>query len=106
MNNNESSVTSLVSAFARAFHSKYDTPKIFDDFLANNLISPQEFSSISENMKQGIQFFNKDIAQRFQDDPEEILKWITQVQLSPTPLGRAAFCEEVLRNEVMLGVKQ
>lgn len=106
MKNNESSVTSLVSAFARAFHSKYDTPKVFDDFLANNLITPQEFSSISENMKQGIQFFNKDIAQRFQNDPKEILKWITQVQLSPTPLGRAAFCEEVLHNEVLLGVTQ
>lgn len=106
MKNNESSVTYLVSAFARAFHSKYDTPKIFDDYLANDLISPQEFSYISENMKQGIQFFNKDIAQRYQNDPEEILKWITQVLLSPTPLGRAAFCEEVLRNEVMLGVEQ
>ncbi|WP_309087271.1 class I SAM-dependent methyltransferase [Domibacillus sp.] len=106
MKPNESSVTSLVSAFGRAYHSKYDTPKIFDDFIAIELISPKEFSDIKENMIQGIQFFNKDIALKFQDDPDKILKWITQVQLSPTTLSRSAFCEKVLLNEVTLGVQQ
>ena len=42
----------------------------------------------------------------FQDHPDQILKWITQIQLSPTPLARAAFCEKVLLNELMLGAKQ
>lgn len=106
MKENESSLTSLISAFARAYHNKYDTPKIFDDFIAKHLISQKEFSDISQNMIQGIQFFNKDIAQRFQDVPNEILKWITQVQLSPTPLARSAYCEKVLFNEFMLGLKQ
>ncbi|MCC3378284.1 class I SAM-dependent methyltransferase [Paenibacillus farraposensis] len=106
MRQNESSLTSLIAAFGRAYHSKYDTPKIFDDFIAKDLISQKEFSDISENMIQGIQFFNKDVAQRFQDDPDEILKWITQVQLSPIPLARAAYCEKVLLNEVVLGLKQ
>ncbi|MDF2859125.1 MAG: hypothetical protein K0Q87_4976 [Neobacillus sp.] len=106
MKNNESSLTSLISAFGRAYHSKYDTPKIFNDFIADDLITEEEFSDISKNMIQGIPFFNKEISQRFKDDPDEILKWITQVQLSPTPLARAAYCEKVLLNEVMLGVKQ
>lgn len=52
----ESSLTSKVAAFGRAYHSKYDTPKIFDDYLAQDLISPQEFSDISKNMVQGIPF--------------------------------------------------
>ncbi|WP_042455861.1 class I SAM-dependent methyltransferase [Neobacillus dielmonensis] len=106
MKQNESSLTSLVSAFGRAYHSNYDSPKIFDDFIAKELITPTEFSDISNNMIQGIQFFNQEIARRYQDDPDEILKWITQVQLSPTPLARAAFCEKVLMNEVSLGIKQ
>ncbi|MFD1446123.1 class I SAM-dependent methyltransferase [Oceanobacillus profundus] len=106
MKQNESSLTSLVSAFGRAYHSKYDTPKIFDDFIANNLISEEEFSAISKNMVNGIQFFNREIEQRFKNDSKEILKWITQVQLSPTPLARSAYCEKVLLNEVKLGVKQ
>lgn len=106
MKQNESSLTSLISAFARAYHSKYDTPKIFDDFIAKDLISQKEFSEIRENMIQGIQFFNKDIAQRFKDNPDEILKWIAQVQLSPTTLARAAFCEKVLLHEMTLGLNQ
>ncbi len=58
------------------------------------------------NMVQGIHFFNTDIAKQFQDNPQEILKWITQVQLSPTPLVRAAYCERVLLHEITLGTKQ
>jgi methyltransferase (TIGR00027 family) len=106
MKQNEASVTSLVSAFARAYHSQNDTPIIFDDFIAKELITQEEFSMISENMIQGITFFNKEIGQKFQDRPDQILKWITQVQLSPTPLSRAAYCEKVLHNEIGLGVEQ
>ncbi|MEK4891601.1 class I SAM-dependent methyltransferase [Bacillus mycoides] len=102
----ESSVTSLVSAFGRAYHSEFDSSKIFDDYVAKDLISQKERNDIETNMVQGIHFFNKDIAQQFQDNPKGILKWITQVQLSPTPLARAAYCERVLLHEIALGAKQ
>ncbi|HDR7717883.1 class I SAM-dependent methyltransferase [Bacillus albus] len=102
----ESSVTSLVSAFGRAYHSEFDRPKIFDDSVAKDFISKKERNEIEMNMVQGIHFFNKDIAEKFQDNPQEILKWITQVQLSPTPLARAAYCERVLLHEITLGAKQ
>ncbi|MBO1581449.1 class I SAM-dependent methyltransferase [Bacillus sp. XF8] len=106
MKKGESSVTSLISAFGRSYHSQFDTPKIFNDYIAKDIISEKEFNDIKENMVQGIHFFNKDIAQKFKGNTEEILKWITQVQLSPTPLARAAYCEQVLLNEIMLGLKQ
>ncbi|TGA99130.1 class I SAM-dependent methyltransferase [Sporolactobacillus shoreae] len=106
MKQDESSLTSLISAFGRAYHSQFDTPKIFDDFIAKDLISQNEFNDIKKNMVQGIEFFNKEIAQKFNGNSEEILKWVTQVQLSPTPLARAAYCEKVLLNEVKLGLKQ
>jgi methyltransferase (TIGR00027 family) len=106
MKKNESSLTSLISAFGRAYHSKYDTPKILDDFIAKDLITEKEFGDIRENMIEGILFFNHEIANKFEDQPDEILKWITQVQLSPTPLARAAYCENVLLHEILLGVKQ
>ncbi|MED3077458.1 class I SAM-dependent methyltransferase [Bacillus wiedmannii] len=102
----EASVTSLVSAFGRAYHSEFDRPKIFDDYVAKDFISPKERNDIETNMVQGIHFFKTDIAQQFQDNPQEILKWITQVQLSPTPLARAAYCERVLLHEITLGAKQ
>ncbi|MGE6401120.1 class I SAM-dependent methyltransferase [Bacillus cereus] len=106
MKQGEASVTSLVSAFGRAYHSEFDSPKIFDDYVAKDLISQKERHDIETNMVQGVHFFNKDIAQQFQDDPKEILKWITQVQLSPTPLARAAYCERALLHEITLSAKQ
>ncbi|TBX60701.1 SAM-dependent methyltransferase [Bacillus mycoides] len=102
----EASVTSLVSAFGRAYHSEFESPKIFDDYIAKDLILQKERNNIEMNMVQGIHFFNKEIAEQFQDNPKEILKWITQVQLSPTPLARAAYCERVLLHEITLGAKQ
>ncbi|EEL81372.1 O-methyltransferase [Bacillus cereus AH1271] len=102
----EASVTSLVSAFGRAYHSEFDCPKIFDDYVAKDFISKKERNEIEMNMVQGIHFFNTDIAQQFRDNPKEVLKWITQVQLSPTPLARAAYCERVLLHEIALGAKQ
>ncbi|MFF2797532.1 class I SAM-dependent methyltransferase [Lysinibacillus xylanilyticus] len=106
MNKGESSLTSLISAFSRAYHSQFDTPKIFDDYLAQELITQQEFNDIQTNMVQGIQFFNKEIAEKLNGQTEELLKWIVQTQLSPTPLARAAYCEKVLLNEVILGLQQ
>lgn len=106
MKKGETSITSLVSAFSRAYHSQFDTPKIFDDYIAKEFISQEEYHDIKENMVQGIPFFNKDIAHKYKGNPEEILRWITQVQLSPTPLARAAYCENVLRNEITLGLQQ
>ncbi len=106
MNEGKPSITSLISAFGRTYHSQFDTPKIFDDFIAKDLISQKEFRDIKENLVKGIQFFNKEVAEKLKGDPEEILKWVTHVQLSPTPLARAAYCEKVLQNEIRLGVEQ
>ncbi|UPW81468.1 class I SAM-dependent methyltransferase [Lysinibacillus sp. Ag94] len=106
MNKDESSLTSLISAFSRAYHSHFDTPKIFDDYLAKKLITQQEFNDIQKNMVQGIQFFNKEIAVKLNGQTEELLKWIVQTQLSPTPLARSAYCEKVLLNEIKLGLQQ
>lgn len=106
MNNGKASVTALVSAFSRAYHSQYDTPKIFDDYIAKDLILPEELDDIKKHMVQGIAFFSKDIATKYKRDADEILKWITHIQLSPTPLARAAYCEQVLDREIKLGAQQ
>lgn len=106
MKKDKYSLTSLISAFSRAYHSQNGEPKIFDDYIAKELILPAEFEEIKANMVQGIHFFNKDIAANLNNDTTEILKWITQTQLSPTPLARAVYCEQVLLNEVALGLKQ
>ncbi|SDZ61528.1 methyltransferase, TIGR00027 family [Evansella caseinilytica] len=106
MKENESSLTSLISAFGRAYHSQFDTPKIFNDYVAKQLITQTEFHNIEENMVQNIHYFNERIAEKYKGQPQKILKWITQIQLSPTPLARAAFCEKMVLNEMALGTRQ
>jgi methyltransferase (TIGR00027 family) len=79
---------------------------VFDDSVAAQLITAEEFDQIKKNMIQGIAFFNKDVAKQLANQPDELLKWITQIQLSPTPLARAAFCEQILFREMNLGTTQ
>ncbi|AIE80049.1 group-specific protein [Bacillus cereus] len=74
MKKGEASVTSLVSAFGRAYHSEFDNPKIFDDYVAKEFISQKERNDIEMNMVQGIHFFNTDIAKQFQDNPPRNIK--------------------------------
>lgn len=106
MKNNESSMTSLVSAFSRAFHVKEDQPIIFNDFIAKDFLSPEEYQAISANMANGINFFSPKMAEQLKGNDAGILKWVTQIQLSPTPLARAAYAEKVVLNELKLGTQQ
>ena len=106
MKNNESSMTSLVSAFSRAFHVKEDQPIIFNDFIAKDFLSPEEYEAIAANMANGIHFFSPKMAEQLKGNDVAILKWVTQIQLSPTPLARAAYAEKVVLNELKLGTQQ
>jgi methyltransferase (TIGR00027 family) len=105
MEDNKSSMTALVSAFGRAYHSLYDNPKIFNDYLARELITNDEFTEISGYMSGGIKFFNPEKANDF-SEAQEALKWVIQTQIAPTPLARARYCEEMLNNAIMIGAKQ
>ena len=106
MKNNESSMTSLVSAFSRAFHVKEDEPIIFNDYMAKDFLSPEEYAAISINMTKGIAFFSPQMAEQLKGNDAAILKWVSQVQLSPTPLARAAYAEQVVLHELKLGAEQ
>ncbi len=96
------SMTALVSTFARAYHARHKKVKIFDDTLAGSLLTEQEYGQIAKNMTDGISFFNPD----FDGTTEEALRWIVDRQLSPAPLGRAAFTERTLETAVRLGARQ
>jgi len=105
MENNQSSMTSLVCLFGRAYHSLYDNPKIFDDFLARNLLTDEEFTQISGYLAGGIKFFDPENADAFLS-PQAALKWVVQTQIAPLLLTRARYCEDKLTNELALGIEQ
>lgn len=99
---NETSMTALISAFARAYHSLHNEVTVFDDSAARLLLSDEEYRQISKSMAAGIQFF----APGFTGDTEQALRWIVDNQLSPSPLGRAAFSERSLERAVQIGARQ
>lgn len=98
----QKSMTALVSAFSRAYHSEQKGQKVFDDYLAKNILTNVEYEQIASNMAKGINFFNPS----FEGTQEEALRWIVDNQLSPSPIGRAAFAEAALKNAVKIGAKQ
>lgn len=98
----QKSMTALISAFSRAYHSKSNAVKIFDDTLAEALLTQEEYAQISQSMSGGIQFFNP----AFSGTPAAALRWVVDNQLSPTPLGRAAFAEAELKAAVLAGATQ
>lgn len=98
----QKSMTALVSAFSRAYHSVQNKEKVFDDYLAKDILSQNEYEQIASNMSKGINFFNPS----FEGTQDEALRWIVDNQLSPSPLGRAAFAEKSLENAVRIGATQ
>ncbi|QVK17671.1 class I SAM-dependent methyltransferase [Mycoplasmatota bacterium] len=102
MKENKHSMTALVSSFSRAYHTKNNDYRVFSDSLATEFLKAEEYESISENMRKGINFFNPS----FNGNDSEALEWIVNNQLSPTPLGRAAFAEEMLENAIRIGASQ
>ena len=98
----EKNMTALVSCFARCYHYQNNKYRIFNDSIAEKILSSEEYSSIASNMEQGINFFNPN----FVGTKEDTLRWIVDNQLSPSVLGRSAFCEKSLLNAIKFGCKE
>ncbi|MCE3200746.1 class I SAM-dependent methyltransferase [Paenibacillus sonchi] len=96
------SITALVSAFSRAYHAEHNQIKIFDDSLARQLLTKEEYEGIASSMSQGIAFFQPEFA----GTQEQALRRVVDHQLSPSPLGRAAFAEQALEVAAMHGARQ
>ena len=95
-------MTALVSAFARAYHYINNDTRVFEDSLAEKMLTNEEYAAISQNMSRGISFF----APNFHGTPEEALRFIVDRQLAPSVLARSAFCERAINNAVRIGCGQ
>jgi methyltransferase (TIGR00027 family) len=94
-------MTAMVSCFARAYHFRMNQVRIFSDDAAEILLN-EDCERIAQNMIQGIDYFLPE----FQGSPEEGLRLIADRQLSPSVLGRSAFCEAMLEKAVKKGCGQ
>ena len=98
----EKNMTALVSCFARAYHNKNSNIKIYEDNLAEKILSKEEYDNISINMSNGIKFFNP----KFTGNNDEALDWIVNNNLAPSILARSAFTVKSIQRDKRLGLKQ
>lgn len=96
----EKNMTALISCFVKSYHYKNYKCRIFSDSYADKILKENEYDEISQNMANGISFFNKDF------NGPDALKWIVNNRLSPTVLARSAFCEKHLLNSIKFGCRE
>lgn len=101
----KSSITSLISAFARAVHAEYEENPVFCDNLARKLLSNDEYKMIENYVLGGIDFFEPDKKGTFSSDTDA-LRYLVNTHLAPTPLCRSAYCENALKTAVKTGTEQ
>lgn len=106
MEENRTSRTALITAYTRGYHAANDSLKIFDDFLARDLLSREEFSSVEEWMLTTLRRFNPVSAASF-PDRRSACAWIMQAGAAPPiVLARARYAEESLEERIRQGVTQ
>ncbi len=94
-------LTAKMSCFARAYHYKNNASHIFADAAAEALLGA-DYNEIAQSLTRGVGFFLPD----FRGSAEKGLRLIADRQLSPSVLGRSAYCEKMLENETRLGCRQ
>lgn len=94
-----------MSAFGRAYHTQNVKNPIFADTKVRELMTDEEYSMIANYILSGLDFFAPDKKDSFANN-EETLKYLVNTQIAPTPLARAAFCEDALKASVQTGMEQ
>ncbi|BCN30620.1 class I SAM-dependent methyltransferase [Anaeromicropila herbilytica] len=87
---NKGSITAKICAFARAHHSYYNRDKIFDDYLAFDLLGDDEYEHMKALTKQRFS--------RITNQREELqqLNHFMEEYISPIPLSRICYTERKL----------
>ena len=87
------SVTAKLCSFARAFHSNIGRNKIFDDYLAYDLMGRDEYEEIGQLIQNDFDAEKSDKNFAFASD--KITKCLNRY-ITPIPLSRIAFAESEL----------
>ncbi len=105
MQENEVSMTAILTAFARAYHATHDELKIFDDSLAWDLFTEEERAYFGRGLAQSLAFFDPVLAAQSPDEATS-LAWVMQIQNAPITISRARYTEDSLELDVQQGVQQ
>jgi methyltransferase (TIGR00027 family) len=105
MQERQAGITALVTAYARAYHATHDSPKIFDDFAADQLYTPEEHAQFDANLAASLSGYAPEVA-AVTSDPAKALAWVMQSMHGPVTLSRSRFTEDRLEEAVRQGVEQ
>lgn len=106
MEANQVSKTAMGTAFMRAYHAAHDHPKIFDDFLAHQMITEEERQVIEARQLAAFQHYDSARAESFTNRAQALAYWMQSSAAPPITLGRARYAEGNLEEAVEQGVKQ
>lgn len=106
MQNHQISKTSLGTAFMRAYHAAHDQPLIFNDFLAQHMISAEEYRESAARHLRAFHKFHPDQAKTYTDPELALTYWMQHSGAPSIVLSRARYAEEHLEQAVAAGVKQ
>lgn len=89
----QESITAKLCSFARAYHSNIGRKKIFDDYLAYDLMGKEEFEEIGRLIQNDFSLESSDNDSAF--ETSQITPTLNRY-ISPIPLSRIAFAEQKL----------
>ena len=102
---NKASITALISAFGRAYHTENESNPVFSDVLAKRLLTPEEYASIGAYILNGMDFFAPEKKDSVKTDRDALL-YLINTHIAPTSLCRSAYCEQSLDTAVKTGTEQ
>lgn len=106
MRENQVSLTALVTAYVRAYHSQYDTCRIFDDSLAGKLLPKKTQKLIGEGLAASLRIYDPFRAAS-RPKPKQALALVMRAMAGPANvLSRSRYTEDVLLKAVEEGVRQ
>ncbi|PKM90061.1 MAG: SAM-dependent methyltransferase [Firmicutes bacterium HGW-Firmicutes-12] len=106
MEMNQISLTAMMTAYIRAYHSKYVTPKIFDDFLAYSFIPVERRALIEQGLADSLKLQNPLLYDTCQEQAEALSLVMQTITGPPNVLSRSRFTEDILLKAISQGVNQ
>src|SRR5579862_6444403 len=99
------SITALLNAVMRAYHSEHDRPPVFDDPLAAALFTAEERHDYESALVKSLERFDPDAAAAA-TSRDDALQLSMRRQSGPLLFARARFGEDLLDEQLAAGVAQ
>lgn len=101
MEANQFSKTALVTAYIRAYHTAYDEPKVFDDFMAHRLITVEGQQALQMRLIDSLQLAEPELARSYFDQTSPLPWWVRVI--AGAVLSRARYAEDCLEQAIRAG---